>query len=167
LVYSPSIPQAVLSHELGHLKCDHGLWLTVANVLASGTVSVLPIIRYCSECAGQRHGLGPSHHHFFEGGGTMVWIMVSNFPQLYILFSDMVEEALMRWLRAAELTCDRAALLVAQVGRRVTVETHPQNNPVDRLDFSVRCGRGRRLLPAGWRLDTQSPCWLHGRNLQR
>lgn len=30
--------QAVLAHELGHLKCDHGLWLTVANVLASGTV---------------------------------------------------------------------------------------------------------------------------------
>ncbi len=30
------------------------------------------------------------------------------------VISDMVEEALMRWLRAAELTCDRAALLVAQ-----------------------------------------------------
>lgn len=28
--------------------------------------------------------------------------------------SGVVEEALMRWLRAAELTCDRAALLVAQ-----------------------------------------------------
>jgi Zn-dependent protease with chaperone function len=66
--------QAVLAHELGHLKCDHGLWLTVANVLASGTVSVLPIV------------------------------------------SGMVQEALMRWLRAAELTCDRAALLVSQVG---------------------------------------------------
>ena len=66
-------PQAVLAHELGHLKCDHGLWLTVANVLASGTVSLLPVI------------------------------------------TGMVEEALMRWLRAAELTCDRAALLVAQV----------------------------------------------------
>lgn len=49
------------------------MWLTVANVLASGTVSVLPVV------------------------------------------SGMVEEALMRWLRAAELTCDRAALLVAQV----------------------------------------------------
>ncbi|GAX74859.1 hypothetical protein CEUSTIGMA_g2305.t1 [Chlamydomonas eustigma] len=69
---TPRELQAVLSHELGHLKCDHGLWLTVANVLASGTVSVLPIV------------------------------------------SDFVEEALLRWLRAAELTCDRAALLVAQ-----------------------------------------------------
>ncbi|KAG2493772.1 hypothetical protein HYH03_007993 [Edaphochlamys debaryana] len=64
--------QAVLAHELGHLKCDHGLWLTVANVIASGTVSVLPVV------------------------------------------TGMVQEALLRWLRAAELTCDRAALLVAQ-----------------------------------------------------
>lgn len=30
-----------------------------------------------------------------------------------------VEEAFMRWLRAAELTCDRAALLVAQDARVV------------------------------------------------
>ncbi|KAG1679281.1 hypothetical protein FOA52_009311 [Chlamydomonas sp. UWO 241] len=74
---TPRELQAVLAHELGHLKCDHGLWLTVANVLASGTVSVLPVI------------------------------------------SGMVEEALMRWLRAAELTCDRAALLVAQDSRVV------------------------------------------------
>lgn len=53
-------------------QCNHGLYLTVANVIASGTVGFLPLI------------------------------------------SDVVEEALMRWLRAAELTCDRAALLVAQ-----------------------------------------------------
>jgi hypothetical protein len=33
-----------VSAELGHLKCDHGLWLTIANVLASGTVSILPLI---------------------------------------------------------------------------------------------------------------------------
>ena len=63
--------QAVIAHELGHLKCDHGIWLTIANVLASGTIS-LPII------------------------------------------SGVVEESFMRWLRAAELTCDRAAMLVAQ-----------------------------------------------------
>ena len=65
--------QAVIAHELGHLKCDHGVWLTIANVLASGTLSVLPAA------------------------------------------SRAVEEALLRWLRAAELTCDRAALLVVQV----------------------------------------------------
>jgi Zn-dependent protease with chaperone function len=30
------------------------------------------------------------------------------------IVTGLVEEALLRWLRAAELTCDRAALLVAQ-----------------------------------------------------
>ena len=64
--------QAVLAHELGHLKCEHGVWLTAANVLALGTVSLLP------------------------------WV------------NNAVQEALTRWLRAAELTCDRAALLVSQ-----------------------------------------------------
>ena len=27
--------QAVIGHELGHLKCDHGVWLTVANLLTN------------------------------------------------------------------------------------------------------------------------------------
>lgn len=31
---TPAEVQAVLAHELGHLKCDHGVWLTAANVLA-------------------------------------------------------------------------------------------------------------------------------------
>lgn len=31
-----------------------------------------------------------------------------------VLCAGTVEDALLRWLRAAELTCDRAALLVAQ-----------------------------------------------------
>lgn len=69
--------QAVIAHELGHLKCSHGVWLTIANLLASGALSLLP-------------GL-----------------------------SDAVTEGLLRWLRAAELTCDRAALLVAQDPRIV------------------------------------------------
>ncbi|KAH9298398.1 hypothetical protein KI387_030080, partial [Taxus chinensis] len=63
--------QAVLAHELGHLKCDHGIWLTIANILTLGAYSI--------------PGLG-----YF------------------------IEEQLFRWLRAAELTCDRAALLVVQ-----------------------------------------------------
>ncbi|KAF2954511.1 hypothetical protein DAI22_01g488800 [Oryza sativa Japonica Group] len=66
--------QAVLAHELGHLKCDHGVWLTFANILTMGAYSV--------------PGFG----------------MVAGF----------LEEQLYRWLRAAELTCDRAALLVVQ-----------------------------------------------------
>lgn len=40
---SPS-PQAVIAHELAHVACDHGIWLTMANVLASGTVGLLPVI---------------------------------------------------------------------------------------------------------------------------
>jgi Zn-dependent protease with chaperone function len=41
---TPAELQAVFAHELGHLKCDHGVWLTAANVLALGTVSLLPVI---------------------------------------------------------------------------------------------------------------------------
>lgn len=67
--------QAVLAHELGHLKCDHGVWLTVANILTLGAYTV---------------------------------------PGLGGLIAQRLEEQLFRWLRAAELTCDRAALLVAQ-----------------------------------------------------
>ena len=57
--------QCVIAHELGHLKCDHGVWLTIGNVLASGTINFLPVV------------------------------------------SSAVEEALFKWMRAAELTCDR------------------------------------------------------------
>ncbi|XP_043706238.1 protease HtpX homolog isoform X2 [Telopea speciosissima] len=67
--------QAVLAHELGHLKCDHGVWLTFANILTLGAYTV---------------------------------------PGLGGLLAQRLEEQLFRWLRAAELTCDRAALLVAQ-----------------------------------------------------
>ncbi|KAM7509790.1 hypothetical protein LguiB_008665 [Lonicera macranthoides] len=67
--------QAVLAHELGHLKCDHGVWLTVANILTLGAYTV---------------------------------------PGLGGLIAQRLEEQLFRWLRAAELTCDRAALLVVQ-----------------------------------------------------
>ncbi|KAG6511673.1 uncharacterized protein LOC121976020 [Zingiber officinale] len=67
--------QAVLAHELGHLKCDHGVWLTFANIITLGAYSV---------------------------------------PGLGAMIAQSLEEQLFRWLRAAELTCDRAALLVAQ-----------------------------------------------------
>lgn len=71
--------QAVLAHELGHLKCDHGVWLTYANILTLGAHTV---------------------------------------PGLGGLIAQSLEEQLFRWLRAAELTCDRAALLVAQDPKR-------------------------------------------------
>ncbi|KAI3713280.1 hypothetical protein L1987_71854 [Smallanthus sonchifolius] len=67
--------QAVLAHELGHLKCDHGVWLTLANILTVGAYTI-------------------------PGIGGMI--------------AQNLEEQLFRWLRAAELTCDRAALLVVQ-----------------------------------------------------
>ncbi|KAM5582001.1 hypothetical protein ABKV19_010957 [Rosa sericea] len=67
--------QAVLAHELGHLKCDHGVWLTFANILTLGAYTI---------------------------------------PGLGGMIAQSLEEQLFRWLRAAELTCDRAALLVAQ-----------------------------------------------------
>ena len=61
----------MLGHELGHLKCEHALYLTLGN-LASSPLSQLP-------------GLGGR-------------------------IDAMVQE----WRLAAEYTCDRAALLVAQ-----------------------------------------------------
>lgn len=72
---SPEELQAVLAHELGHLKCDHGIWLSFANILALGAYSL---------------------------------------PGLGVFLARNLEEQLLRWVRAAELTCDRAALLVAQ-----------------------------------------------------
>lgn len=41
--------QAVLAHELGHLKCDHGVWLTFANVLTLGAYTV-PGMAYILLC---------------------------------------------------------------------------------------------------------------------
>ena len=65
--------QCVIAHELGHLKCDHGMWLTVGNVLATSTTNFLPVI------------------------------------------SGAIEEALFRWMRAAELTCDRCIVVHSSV----------------------------------------------------
>lgn len=33
---SPTELQTVLAHELGHLKCEHGLWITAANIMTLG-----------------------------------------------------------------------------------------------------------------------------------
>ena len=66
--------QAVIAHELGHLKCEHGVFITMANLLA---------------------------------------LVAENLP-FVSLFSDAMRGAMMQWMQAAELTCDRAALLVSQ-----------------------------------------------------
>lgn len=67
--------KAVMGHELGHLKCEHGVYLTLANlmVLAAGLL-----------------------------------------PTWGTLIAQSMQNQLLQWLRCAEFTCDRAALLVAQ-----------------------------------------------------
>ena len=62
--------QAVIAHELGHLKCEHGLPIAVANILGS--------------------------------------VLVPD------ALSGVAQSRLLRWQRAAELSCDRAALVVTQ-----------------------------------------------------
>jgi len=81
----PEEVQCVIAHELGHLKCEHGLWLTAANLIVSGLT----------------RGNGP----------------------LGALLAPSLEGQLLRWVRAAELTCDRAALLVAQDSGLTVVST--------------------------------------------
>ncbi|MFH7242610.1 MAG: M48 family metallopeptidase [Spirulina sp.] len=76
---TPAETQAVIAHELGHLKCDHSLYLTVANLITLAA-SQLPF-------------------------GTEI--------------SQGLQNQLMEWVRCAEFTCDRAALLVAQDPRIV------------------------------------------------
>jgi Zn-dependent protease with chaperone function len=63
--------QAIIGHELGHLKCSHSLYLTLGGLVSSPFRS-LPIV------------------------GTQT------------------EQLLQNWRLAAEYSCDRAALLVAQ-----------------------------------------------------
>jgi Zn-dependent protease with chaperone function len=72
--------KAVIAHELGHLKCEHGVYLTLANliVLAAGQISPL---------------------------GTV--------------FAQGLQTQMLEWLRCAEFTCDRAALLATQDPRVV------------------------------------------------
>ena len=76
---TPSELQAVIGHELGHLKCDHGVYLTLANLLTLAT-NQLPF-------------------------GA---VLVQNW-----------RSKIMEWVRCAEFTCDRAALLATQDARTV------------------------------------------------
>ncbi|MEL6939610.1 MAG: M48 family metallopeptidase [Cyanobacteria bacterium J06598_1] len=71
--------QAVIGHELGHLKCDHGVYLTLANLLTLAT-SQLPL------------------------GSVLM---------------QSWQSQIMEWVRCAEFTCDRAALLATQDARTV------------------------------------------------
>ncbi|MGA7953538.1 MAG: M48 family metallopeptidase [Gloeobacterales cyanobacterium] len=72
--------QAVIAHELGHLKCEHSVYLTIANLLIMA--------------AGQ-------------------------LPRIGLALERPLKMQLLEWVRCAEFTCDRAALLVAQDPRIV------------------------------------------------
>lgn len=78
---TPEEVQAVIAHELGHLKCDHSVYLTLANLitLAAGQ---LPM----------------------PWGG---------------LLAQGLQSQILEWVRCAEFTCDRAALLATQNARVV------------------------------------------------
>lgn len=72
---TPEEIQAVIAHELGHLKCDHGVYLTLVNliVLAAGQL-----------------------------------------PNLGGVLAQTIQSQMLEWVRCAEFTCDRAALLATQ-----------------------------------------------------
>lgn len=72
---TPPEIQAVIAHELGHLKCEHGVYLTLANLMVLA-VGLLP------------------------AWGTVI--------------AQSLQTQMLEWLRCAEFTCDRSALLVAQ-----------------------------------------------------
>ena len=72
---TPEEIQAVMAHELGHLKCEHGVYLTLANIMVLAA------------------GLLPSW-------GTVL--------------AQSLREQMLEWVRCAEFSCDRAALLAVQ-----------------------------------------------------
>ncbi|MEP7284510.1 MAG: M48 family metallopeptidase [Chloroflexota bacterium] len=75
---------AVIAHELGHIKCGHMLYLTMANLLTILTVQI-------------------THSTFGIGVPVLLALKV----------------ALIQWQRRAELSVDRASLLVMQTPRPV------------------------------------------------
>lgn len=72
---TPPEIQAVMAHELGHLKCEHGVYLTLVNIMVLSA------------------GLLPSW-------GTVL--------------AQSLQNQMLEWLRCAEFSCDRAALLASQ-----------------------------------------------------
>jgi Zn-dependent protease with chaperone function len=72
---TPEEIQAVIAHELGHLKCEHGVYLTMANVL----------------------------------------VLAANLlPAWGAVLAQSLQDQMLQWVRCAEFSCDRAALLAIQ-----------------------------------------------------
>ncbi|MUG96735.1 M48 family metalloprotease [Scytonema sp. UIC 10036] len=76
----PEEIQAVIAHELGHLKCDHSVYLTPVNILILAAAVV---------------------------------------PNIGSFLAQAIQAQLLEWIRCAEFTCDRAALLATQNPRVV------------------------------------------------
>ncbi len=72
---TPEEIQAVIAHELGHLKCDHSVYLTPINLLI---------------------------------------LAASQIPTWGEVVAQSIQSQLLQWVRCAEFTCDRAALLATQ-----------------------------------------------------
>lgn len=72
---TPKEIQAVIAHELGHLKCEHGVYLTMVNVL----------------------------------------VLAANLlPPWGTVLAQSLQDQMLQWVRCAEFSCDRAALLAIQ-----------------------------------------------------
>ena len=72
---TPEEVQAVIAHELGHLKCEHGVYLTMANVM----------------------------------------VLAANLlPTWGTILAQSLQDRMLQWIRCAEFSCDRAALLAIQ-----------------------------------------------------
>ncbi|WP_026735475.1 M48 family metallopeptidase [Fischerella sp. PCC 9605] len=72
---TPEETQAVIAHELGHLKCDHSVYLTPVNILI---------------------------------------LAAATLPNIGAFLAQAIQAQLLEWVRCAEFTCDRAALLATQ-----------------------------------------------------
>lgn len=79
---TPAEIQAVIAHELGHLKCEHGVYLTLANLMVLAAGGLLP-----------------------NWAGAI---------------AQSLQAQILEWVRCAEFTCDRAALLATQDSRVVS-----------------------------------------------
>lgn len=64
--------QGVMAHELGHLKCEHWVYLTLANILV---------------------------------------LAAKLLPNWGVAIAQFLQNQILKWLRCAEFSCDRAALL--------------------------------------------------------
>jgi Zn-dependent protease with chaperone function len=74
-ILTPEEIQAVIAHELGHLKCDHSVYLTPVNLLILAAAIV---------------------------------------PNVGAVLAQAIQSQLLEWVRCAEFTCDRTALLATQ-----------------------------------------------------